>query len=193
MKKIFKKAIVCLGILSMGLTSTSCDSETITQIIGALITNLLTQQPGTTYTFSGKGTNQLLIASKDSNTGYIAGGKESSFTGNVALTIAKNNTCTLTLPAMAIDGGAKMSEVTFSNLSMIAGNENTKIDTNENSTGLGTLTVGNQTYELSNVYLETSAGATNQKLNLATISIYFGENYEYVVNLTNYVGNVVTQ
>lgn len=193
MKKIFKKCIVCLSILTMGLTSVSCDSDAITEILATLITNLLTQQPGTTYTFSGQGTNQLLKADSSVNTGYVAGGKESTFKCNMTLTIATDNTCTLTIPAMTIDGGASMSEVTFSNLVMTAATSSTKIDTGDSSTGLGTLTVNGQSYELSNVYMETSSGATNEKLSIATISIYFGENAEYVVNLTNYNGTAVTE
>ena len=59
MRKIFRKAILSLCILSMGLVNVSCDSETITELITILITNLVGQQ-GTTYTFTGSGTAQEL-------------------------------------------------------------------------------------------------------------------------------------
>lgn len=40
MKKIFKKACVVLGIMGMGLTTTSCDSEILSALLPILIENI---------------------------------------------------------------------------------------------------------------------------------------------------------
>lgn len=193
MRKIFRKAILSLCILSMGLVNVSCDSETITELITILITNLVGQQ-GTTYTFTGSGTAQELIMQSDGQYQY-GNATPSKFNGTFSVTV-NNTVANMTVPGMTVNG-ATMSAINFYNLSMAATSNNTTLDVGDNTSAEGSLTVNGTTYNVTSVYIETEkeelrTTVTNQKLNIPIMSIYFGNKGEFAMNLT-FAGNGVTQ
>ncbi len=195
MRKIFRKAILSLCILSMGLVFANCstlgnfgkniDSNTLTQIITALVTDLVGQK-GTVYTFSGSGTAQQLVMRSDGQ--YNSAGDATNYKANMKVT-TNNTFANLEIPAIKLKG-CKMSIVTFYNLSMTTATNSTSLTVGDNTTADGTITIDGATYSVSNVYMETTV--TNQKLTITMMSIYFGENNQYVMNLT-YTGNGVTE
>ena len=186
MRKIFRKAILSLCILSMGLVNVSCDSETITELITILITNLVGQQ-GTTYTFTGSGTAQELIMQSDGQYQY-GNATPSKFNGTFSVTV-NNTVANMTVPGMTVNG-ATMSAINFNDLSMAATSNNTTLDVGESTSAEGSLTVNGTTYDVSSVYMKTTV--TSQKLTISEMSIYFGEKGEFAMNLT-FAGNGVTQ
>ena len=193
MRKIFRKAILSLCILSMGLVNVSCDSETITELITILITNLVGQQ-GTTYTFTGSGTAQELIMQSDGQYQY-GNATPSKFNGTFSVTV-NNTVANMTVPGMTVNG-ATMSAINFYNLNMAATSNNTTLDVGDNTSAEGSLTVNGTTYNVTSVYIETEkeelrTTVTNQKLNIPIMSIYFGDNGKFAMNLT-FAGNGVTQ
>ena len=193
MRKIFRKAILSLCILSMGLVNVSCDSETITELITILITNLVGQQ-GTTYTFTGSGTAQELIMQSDGQYQY-GNATPSKFNGTFSVTV-NNTVANMTVPGMTVNG-ATMSAINFYNLNMAATSNNTTLDVGDNTSAEGSLTVNGTTYNVTSVYIETEkeelrTTVTNQKLNIPIMSIYFGNKGEFAMNLT-FAGNGVTQ
>ena len=95
----------------------------------------------------------------------------------------------MTVPGMTVNG-ATMSAINFYNLNMAATSNNTTLDVGDNTSAEGSLTVNGTTYEVSNVYMETTV--TSQKLVITLMSIYFGPNNEFAMNLT-FAGNGVTQ
>ena len=129
MRKIFRKPILSLCILSMGLVNVSCDSETITELITILITNLVGQQ-GTTYTFTGSGTAQELIMQNDGQYQY-GNATPSKFNGTFSVTV-NNTVANMTVPGMTVNG-ATMSAINFYNLSMAATSNNTTLDVGDNT------------------------------------------------------------
>ena len=193
MRKIFRKAILSLCILSMGLVNVSCDSETITELITILITNLVGQQ-GTTYTFTGSGTAQELIMQSDGQYQY-GNATPSKFNGTFSVTV-NNTVANMTVPGMTVNG-ATMSAINFYNLSMAATSNNTTLDVGDNTSAEGSLTVNGTTYNVTSVYIETEkeelrTTEKKKKLNIPIMSIYFGNKGEFAMNLT-FAGNGVTQ
>lgn len=193
MRKFFRKAILSVCIFSMGLVNVSCDSDTITELITILITNLVGQQ-GTTYTFSGTGTAQELIMQSDGQYQY-GNATPSKFNGTFSVTV-NNTLANMTVPGMTVNG-ATMSAINFYNLSMTATSNNTTLDVGESTSAEGSLTVDGAEYPIYQVYIEyeneqLKTTVTSQKLIIPIMSIYFGPNGEYAMNLT-YTGNAVTE
>ena len=62
MKRIFKSIALCLAIAGAGLTTVSCDSDTITQILNEVLGNLV--NTGQTYTYMGSASIQCSVAGK---------------------------------------------------------------------------------------------------------------------------------
>jgi len=175
MKKLFRKALLFVSIISMGAFSVSCDSKTIS----AIFNNLIKLQ-GTTYTYSGNGTVQELILQSDGESYQYGNATPSKFTGSVVLTV-NNTLAELTIPSMTVNG-ASMSQVKFYNLAMQSTNNATKLDVGDSTSADGTLTVDGTTYSVSNVYIETAV--TSQSIAITILSIYFGDNNEYAINIT---------
>ena len=84
----------------------------------------------------------------------------------------------------------KTATINFYNLSMAATSNNTTLDVGDNTSAEGSLTVNGTTYEVSSVYMKTTV--TSQKLTISEMSIYFGDNGKFAMNLT-FAGNGVTQ
>lgn len=177
MKKL-KRIALTLVVAVSGLTMTSC-TESIagyTELI-PLFLQLFLQQ-GQTYNFSGRGTMQVL--------GPIEGGGYQDLTGQLQFegtlpVTVNNNAAKLEIPEMDL-GAAKMSLITFFNLIVKQQTDCSLIEVGENSTATGTLTVGSNSYEVTNLYIETMK-ATNSAMSISVMSIYFGPNQEYAVNV----------
>lgn len=190
MKKVFRNIALCLAFSTMGLTTTSCgDDELVSAIIQELITNLIGQQ-GQVYQYNAKGSVQKLY--KQSAEGsYVNGAAPVSFTALLPVTVS-NNTASITIPAMNVDG-MSMSNVTISGLGLTAvGNQYTSMLLSEGSTGVdGTVTVNGTQYPVTSLFIK-DARLTSEQMSMETFQIFFGENLEYVVSLTNVTGEIVS-
>ena len=188
--------MLCLFVAGTAMTTTSCSSDNggIAQILGTLLTNLLGQQ-GTVYNFTGNGTMQVLKNTAAAGTDPVWTKVTESLTFQGTLPLTVNNTAaTLQIPALNL-GGNQMSQVTFSQLVLTAHSSGqtvdyTKIDTGTSSTATGTLTVNGTAYNVSNLYID--AKATNETMTVKGMSIYFGDNFEYVVNVV-FTGTAAAQ
>ncbi len=189
MKKIFAKVAMCLAIGSMGLVTTSCgDDEVISAIIQELITNLIGQR-GEVYNYQASGMVQKLYkASADG--GYVNGAAAAKFNALIPVTV-NNNTADIVIPAMNVDG-INMSQVTISGLVLTAGTACTTMSMSDEGVGVeGTATINGNVYNVTNLYIDT-ANLTSEKLTMKTFQIFFGDNLEYVVSLTNVTGEAVS-
>lgn len=181
--KCIKTTVLVLLTAFMPLAFTSCGENTDWREIASLILNNLLGQQGVTYNFIGTGTMQVLQNTSGAN-GFVNATEKLAFQGTLPLTV-NNSTATLQLPSMTL-GKYQMSNVTFSNLVLRAvtnGNvtEYTSIEVGDNTTADGTITVDGNSYPVSNLYLQ--AKATNTTLTITAMSIYFGQNDEYAVNV----------
>lgn len=193
MKKFFKKAFVVLGIAGMGLTTTSCDSETLeallpilTEVIGNVFNN------GTTNVYQG--TYSLQHLTSNGKGAYTQESEKLTFNGT-SLTVTENtrtSTVNIVLPGTDGIGDATMSDITVSGLEFVKdsnGGVTNQIDLGDNSTIDGTLTIGDKTYTASNLYIKSTL--TAEKLVITEASIYFGDSYEQAVNVT-FTGAITT-
>lgn len=201
MKKFIQKALLSFFVLGTGTTFVSCDGDvlgTIAEIIKQVITN--SSERKTTFEYSGTLTAQLLIS--DGKGGFTTAGDAVSFEGTQCPVTERRFTRTtsnsmsdgstqlvgqkemhladIELPALPVNG-AEMTNVNLYSLDC-------KIDTaqirsisfGDETSGTGSLTIGEQSYELSNVFFD---GQFDQKMyKIKTTSLYFGETY--VVNIT---------
>lgn len=180
---------MCLAIGSMGLVTTSCgDDEVISAIIQELITNLIGQR-GEVYNYQASGMVQKLYkASADG--GYVNGAAAAKFNALIPVTV-NNNTADIVIPAMNVDG-INMSQVTISGLVLTAGTAYTTMSMSDEGVGVeGTATINGNVYNVTNLYIDT-ANLTSEKLTMKTFQIFFGDNLEYVVSLTNVTGEAVS-
>lgn len=190
MKKIFRNIAMCLAIGTMGLTTTSCgDDDIISTIIQELITNLIGQQ-GQVYNYNVTGSVQKLY--KETAEGnYMNGAASQTFKAMIPVTV-NNNTATIVIPAMTVDG-ITMTNVTFSGLVLTAvGQQYTSMTMSEEGVGVeGTATINGKQYPVTNLFIK-DARLTSEQMSMNTFQIFFGENLEYVVSLTNVSGDIVS-
>lgn len=181
---------MCLAIGTMGLTTTSCgDDDIISTIIQELITNLIGQQ-GQVYNYNVTGSVQKLY--KETAEGnYMNGAASQTFKAMIPVTV-NNNTATIVIPAMTVDG-ITMTNVTFSGLVLTAvGQQYTSMTMSEEGVGVeGTATINGKQYPVTNLFIK-DARLTSEQMSMNTFQIFFGENLEYVVSLTNVSGDIVS-
>lgn len=185
MKKI--AFFACALVVSFTLTScqtlqTISKNEQVGQIIQAILTNYISMQ-GTTYNCTGTG-SAALWKNKGTQTApnFLAGENQSS---NMTITAVFSQTAAqLTLPALTVEG-AKMEGVALGALTYA----NNTITVGDNTTAAGTLTVNGTAYPVAGAYLNNCT-FSNNKLAAGTVQIYFGANYEYLINLS-FTGNAV--
>ena len=187
MKRIFESVALCLAIAGAGLTTVSCDSDTITQILTEVLGNLL--NTGETYSYSGSATLECLEGTYEPmNYKSVAKG-----TAKLQVNLTSSNTGTLTIQGFNLDK-ASMSSITISGLVMTTNNNQsqTTLALGENS-AFGqndSFTYNGKTYPASNLYIE-EATATSEQLKLK-MTIYFGEGMTDAVNLI-YSGQAVSE
>ena len=191
MKKAFTKVLIALTILCTGTISTSCDSETIGQLL-PLITSLL--NTGETYLYTGQGNSQSL-------TGSYAQGRWTALNSSpynystMQVQLVCKETGTLTIQAFN-EGDVAVSEITLSELSLTPNDDETYtiLDLTENSCISGDMTVNGVTYTACSIYPETLA-ATPEEIALK-MTVYFQaegeEDYTKAVNFT-FTGKVATE
>jgi len=190
MKKLFKSALLVLALLGAGTVTTSCDSETLQQIIGLLFNT------GQTYTYRGTATSQALTGSYSSGEWhYINENKNTQLTSMTAQ-LQSSTTGTLTL-APYTDGAVTVNQITIYNLTMTAAADQsyTALSIGDNSTIDGTIVYNGTTYTAANLYIE-KAQATSAGLVLS-MTLYFQaantDDYQMAINLTYNGQGVETQ
>lgn len=193
MKKVFKSALLVLTMLTTGLVTTSCDNETIQQIINTVIGNLF--NTGQTYTYTGSATSQSLTGSYNSGKwNYVNQSKNTQLT-NMTVQLQSKQTGTLSL-APYTDGDVTVQQITIYNLTMTAAADQsyTALSIGDNSTIDGTIQYKGTTYTAANLYIE-KAQATSGNISLS-MTLYFQDpnktdDYQMAINLT-YTGQAVT-
>ncbi len=187
MKKFFKKAFVVLGIMTMGLTATSCEEVLANLDWATLLTQILGNvfNGGTTNSYQGTYTLQHLVA--DGKGAYTLESEKLEFKGTTCTaTKGRNNAVNLLLPGTDGIGDATMTNVNVYNLEFVKDEKNgtvtNKIDLGDNSSIDGKLEIGGKTYDASNLYIDCTM--TEDKLIIKEASIYFGDNAEQAINIT---------
>lgn len=215
MKKIFRNVIVCLSIVASGMAVTSCDGDN--SIIGNMLVYVLqtlfnTNTQTNTYQYKGTCSFQVLVASSESSTGWVAGTDVLPYegttlalqetmkietatqqmsdgsTGNTESTTTR--TVNIEIPAVPLAEDATMENVMFNNLDVTQQGSMYVLSVGDNTLGNGKLTIDGKSYDISTVYVEASYN--EDKYVIKVLSIYFGENDEYVVNVT-FNGDRVTE
>lgn len=184
MKRIFKSIALCLTIAGAGLTTVSCDSETINQILNEVLGNLV--NTGQTYIYSGTASIQCLEGASASQLSEIAKG-----TAKMEVSLKSGRTGTITIPGFTLNG-ATMTQVTLNNLDMSTDNNQTQTFIIGNNSSFGqddSFTYKNKTYPATNLYIEKAA-ATSEEIYLK-MTIWFGNETD-AVNL-EYSGKAVSQ
>ena len=181
MKKILKVVLLSLAVIGGGMSVTSCDEETITQILSLLV-------GGQASTYSGTATLECLEGTYEPmNYASLAKG-----TATLQATVSPsslNGTATLTIQGVTL-GDVTIGEVNLYNLAYTANSDNTQctMDLGESSSITGTFTYNGQSHEGSSAYIG-KAIATASTLTLE-MTLYFGDEMTEAVNLT-YSGKVV--
>ena len=186
MKKILMAVSLCLLLAGAGVM-TSCDSDTINQILSMIL-------GGQTYTYGGTAQLQCLAEYSEARSGYT---KEQKGTANIQVQLQSNSiggTCTLTIPAITV-GEFKMGQITLSGLQLTGNSAQTQsvISINEESGyGIdGKITYGSAEHDAYALYLKPGSNyATSEAISLE-LTIYFDESQAEAVNFT-FSGNVVT-
>ena len=180
--------MLVLAMLTTGLVTTSCDSETLQQIIGMLFNT------GQTYTYSGSATSQSLTGSYNSGEWHYVNQNHDTQLTNMTVQLQSSTTGTLTL-APYTDGAVTVQQITIYNLAMTAAADQsyTSLSIGENSTIDGTIQYNGVTYTAANLYIE-KAQATSGNISLK-MTLYFQaantDDYQMAINLT-YTGAAVT-
>lgn len=185
MKKLFRSFALGLAIAGAGLTTVSCDSDTISQLIDVVLGNLV--NTGQTYTYTGTANIQCLEGASADQLAEVAKG-----TAQLQVILKSSTTGTLTIQGFTLDK-ASMTTVTLNNLAMTTDANKTKttLSIGDNS-AFGqndSFTYNGKTYPASNLHIET-ATATSDAIALK-MTIWFGD-YTDAVNL-EYTGKAVSQ
>lgn len=186
MKKHFLKALAIVMLGASSFTLTSCDEDTLGSLIN-VITNLIGQQ-GETYTYETNGTVQW--GALASTGGYKWETTGRALTATIPVTV-NGQTANITIPGFSTDG-VVMTDVSLYYLPMTNTGSYTTLDLGDNSTIDGSITVGNTQLAASNVYMY-DIRLTSEEMMIGTLDLYFGDNLDYCVHLTNVSGSIVTE
>ena len=186
MKKHFLKVLAIVMLGASSFTLTSCDEDTLGSLIN-VITNLIGQQ-GETYTYETNGTVQW--GPLASGGGYKWNGNGRQLTATIPVTV-NGQTANITIPGFSTDGVA-MTDVSLYYLPMTNTGTYTTLDLGDNYTIDGSITVGSTQLAASNVYMY-DIRLTSEEMMIGTLDLYFGDNLDYCVHLTNVSGSIVTE
>ena len=185
MKRVVKTLALCLAVAGMGVATSSCDSDTINQIINAIL-------GGQVYTYSGNAALQCL---EGPDVNHYKVQAEGTAKMNVQLTSnSMGGTCTIVIPPVTI-GDVTLGQLTIEGLQMTSNESQTHtvISNVESNYSIdGTYTRGTLSHPAQGLYI-TEAVASDTNISLK-FSIYYGtdeENLTEAVNLT-FAGEVVT-
>ena len=181
MKKILKMMCLALAVLGGGIGVTSCDEETISQILGLL-------SGGTPSTYSGTASLECLQGTYNPMN-YKKVGEGSATLQVTVSTNTFSNTATLTIQGVTV-GDVQLGEITLSNLLYTANSDNTQctLSLGESSSILGTFTYNGVSSEGSNAYI--GKATVNASTAVLEMTLYYGDEMTEAVNL-KYSGKVV--
>lgn len=195
--KIIRNIILTVGFLCMGGVFTSCDENTLTQLL-PIITELF--KPGTVYSYTGTANTESLIAGEKAGTWYTISESEVN-PMQIDLTESQS-TIKLAIPAYSEDNKVITSNITISDLVATPNSDQTYSTLSIGENGImidGTMTYDGVKYEPAALYItEAIASANYLKLNM---SIFFraedkaeGETDDYAtaINFT-YTGSIISQ
>ena len=179
MKKYFKSLSLALAIACTGGVVTSCDSDTIAQLI-PLITSLFDR--GQTYNFTGSATSQAFTSTDGGHSfNYLYATEENpdalfEFASGVpvSLTCTSESTASITLPDYTeTEGGVSVEGFTLGNLALDVSEDQTynTLELTEETTIAGTMTYDGVTYTAYTALISSSK-ATEDSLKL-DISMFF--------------------
>ena len=170
-----------IAVLGGGIGVTSCDSETISQVLGLLL-------GGTPSTYSGTATIECLQGTYEPmNYTKVAEGN-----ATLQVTVATNtlsSTATLTIQGVTV-GDVQLGEITLSNLLYTANQDNTQcaLALGESSSILGTFTYKGASSDGSNAYI--GKATVNASTATLEMTLYYGDEMTEAVNF-KYTGKVV--
>lgn len=200
-----KFCITALSILMMGtssLTLTSCDTEELGNIISGILESgilgeLLGGQTGTTYTYTtAQGTAQLWTLNSEGQ--YIIDtDTEVKLEGTTFEVKDCGTSANITVPALSFGttslGSTTLSGLHMESVTLDGGGTAIALSIPDSYNGQGTLTVGGKQYNLSSAYFdEGNTLVSSVDFGTTKLQLFFGENGEYVVNIEDLVGNIVT-
>lgn len=186
MKKHFLKVLAIVMLGASSFTLTSCDEDTLGSLID-VITNLIGQQ-GETYTYETKGTVQWGALVPTGGYKWETTGRQ--LTATIPVTV-NGQTANITIPGFSTEGVA-MTDVSLYYLPMTNTGTYTTLDLGDSSTIDGSITVGSTQLAASNVYMY-DIRLTSEEMMIGTLDLYFGDNLDYCVHLTNVSGSIVTE
>ena len=181
MKKILKTMLLSLVMIGGGLSVTSCDEDTVSQILSLFL-------GGAPSTYNGTATLDCLEGTYEPmNYKSVASGTATLQTTVTTNTL--NSTATLAIQGVTV-GDVTLGSITLYNLVFTGNNDKTQctLSLGESSSITGTFTYNGQSYEGSNAYIG-KAIATSSTLTLE-MTLYFGDELTEAVNLT-YSGQLV--
>lgn len=172
---------VCL-MLTAGLTTTSCDEDTLQTLLGGLF------NPGETYNYVG--TVKASVLGGKGAEGYTKYLVQDAAVENKSVTFKAQQASAsvvgqVVLPALSgTNGDTQFSilQATISDIVCTTTNGVTRLALPTTGFGgEGTITVNGTPYNMSNAYIDPSSSVTQSDIHLV-LSIYYGENEEYAVN-----------
>lgn len=201
--KVVRNIILTVGFLCMGGVFTSCDENTLTQLL-PIITELF--KPGTVYSYTGTANTESYRGASQTDgwhiTDYINGTEENKkgtyeFKG-MQINLTESQTgITLAIPAYSENNNKVVtSDITISGLVATLSNDQSynTLSLGESSIK-GTMTCDGVTYDTANLYIEEAIASVNYlKLNM---TIYFQapdvtDDYATAIKFT-YTGSIISQ
>ncbi|MDE6634111.1 MAG: hypothetical protein K2J96_02480 [Bacteroidaceae bacterium] len=201
--KVVRNIILTVGFLCMGGVFTSCDENTLTQLL-PIITELF--KPGTVYSYTGTANTESYRGASQTDgwhiTDYINGTEENKkgtyeFKG-MQINLTESQTgITLAIPAYSENNNKVVtSDITISGLVATLSNDQSynTLSLGESSID-GSMTCDGVTYKAANLYIEEAIASANYlKLNM---TIYFQapnvtDDYATAIKFT-YTGSIISQ
>lgn len=202
--KIIRNIILTVGFLCMGGVFTSCDENTLTQLL-PIITELF--KPGTVYSYTGTANTESYRGASQTDgwhiTEYINGTEKNKrgtyeFEGmQIDLTESSQTGITVAIPAYSENNNKVVtSAITISGLVATLSDDKTynTLSLGESSID-GNMTCDGITYTAANLYIEEAIASANYlKLNM---TIYFQakgvtDDYATAIKFT-YTGSIISQ
>lgn len=195
MKKYFTKMLAIMMLACTPFTFTSCTEDmdwmsVLSELIGQFLGGNGTT---TTYDCTGYVCNGTLANAANNSYNF---GQKFQMQATVPLEVSSvGQTASIVLPSLELpegNGKAVMTDITLSNLVMTANEQNTiTLDLGDNSGINGSITVGGKELKANAAYFEVFV--SDNAMNIQNMFLYFGDNNDYCVWLSNLNGNVSAQ
>ncbi len=173
MKKTFKLLAIAFAAMSMGTVMTSCSEDGS----GGFLSRIFNLFNNDTYTYTGQAVVYTMSGSSNTNTWNRLRNNDAVI-NNATVTInSSSSTASIALPTPITDGDVTITEVVIYDLALNNSDATkTTFDFGENTSIVGKLKIGNDTYDAKNLYIapdKTYATTTNISLEL---QVYFDDN-----------------